>query len=395
MELYKGRDGFRFYEVMVQQFDDAFFESSTVHYHPPGTLSDPNADPDSAAIAFARAFWAKPPAAAQETRITLLDSVMWYSQTSHKDALTVIASVEREIESGVRIWAYGSHANPNGSFAESSRSGELTAAAPHEVGGSWAEVLEEADEEAAAAEAEVAALEPDDAAGDGSGGGGGSAVSPAMIAGILAGVGVLLIAVLVALFVQWRKLSGRSRALPPLEATLGGPTPQTQPGGRTDSEPTSSVAELMSGKLAGGPARRDSSVSIQRDPNGGHSSATTDFAKDSAYSMPETLGAASAPGAHSPTAHGRAVSQDSWRRTGSYDAPSGGRSSFGSGEASPGFVTVSSHRGSAVRGRVAAAVQEMQGALQAELQEDQLKLYGVIGRGGFGTVYHGARPARV
>ena len=46
-------------------------------------------------------------------------------------------------------------------------------------------------------------------------------------------------------------------------------------------------------------------------------------------------------------------------------------------------------RGS-VRGRVAAAVQEMQGALQAELQEDQLTLYSVIGRGGFGTVYHGA-----
>ena len=88
----------------------------------------------------------------------------------------------------------------------------------------------------------------------------------------------------------------------------------------------------------------------------------------------------------------RAGSADSWRRTGSYDVQrSGGRSSTESGDTSPGFVTVGSAKGgTAVRGRVAAAVQEMQGALQAELQEDQLKLYGVIGRGGFGTVYHGA-----
>lgn len=46
----------------------------------------------------------------------------------------------------------------------------------------------------------------------------------------------------------------------------------------------------------------------------------------------------------------------------------------------------------AVHGRVAAAVKEMQGALQAELHcsEDQLQLFRRLGRGGFGTVYHGA-----
>lgn len=34
-------------------------------------------------------------------------------------------------------------------------------------------------------------------------------------------------------------------------------------------------------------------------------------------------------------------------------------------------------------------MKEMQGALQAELHEDHLQLFGLLGRGGFGTVYHG------
>jgi hypothetical protein len=49
--------------------------------------------------------------------------------------------------------------------------------------------------------------------------------------------------------------------------------------------------------------------------------------------------------------------------------------------------------GSGIRGlkdTVHAAVQELQGALQADLHEEQLKVFSVIGRGGFGTVYHGA-----
>jgi hypothetical protein len=44
----------------------------------------------------------------------------------------------------------------------------------------------------------------------------------------------------------------------------------------------------------------------------------------------------------------------------------------------------------AVHEKVAAAVKEMQGALQAELHEDQIQLFRRLGRGGFGTVYHGA-----
>lgn len=42
-----------------------------------------------------------------------------------------------------------------------------------------------------------------------------------------------------------------------------------------------------------------------------------------------------------------------------------------------------------VHGKVAAAVRELQGALQAELHEDQLQLFRRLGAGGFGTVYHG------
>jgi hypothetical protein len=50
----------------------------------------------------------------------------------------------------------------------------------------------------------------------------------------------------------------------------------------------------------------------------------------------------------------------------------------------------------AVHRKVTAAVREMQGALYAELQKDQMlplpQMKGLIGRGGFGTVYRGALP---
>lgn len=43
----------------------------------------------------------------------------------------------------------------------------------------------------------------------------------------------------------------------------------------------------------------------------------------------------------------------------------------------------------AARSTVANAVLQMQGALQAELDEQHLNVFSVIGKGGFGTVYHG------
>lgn len=35
------------------------------------------------------------------------------------------------------------------------------------------------------------------------------------------------------------------------------------------------------------------------------------------------------------------------------------------------------------------AISDMQSALQDELQEDELKIHGILGQGAFGTVYHG------
>jgi hypothetical protein len=43
-----------------------------------------------------------------------------------------------------------------------------------------------------------------------------------------------------------------------------------------------------------------------------------------------------------------------------------------------------------VHGKVAAVVKEMQGALQAELHDEQFQLFRKLGQGAFGTVYHGA-----
>lgn len=39
---------------------------------------------------------------------------------------------------------------------------------------------------------------------------------------------------------------------------------------------------------------------------------------------------------------------------------------------------------------VANAVQQLQEALRTDLQEEALEVYTLLGRGGFGTVYHGA-----
>ena len=63
----------------------------------------------------------------------------------------------------------------------------------------------------------------------------------------------------------------------------------------------------------------------------------------------------------------------------------------GTTAASGAAVDASSHV-HAARSTVANAVLQMQGELQAELHESQLQIHSVVGRGGFGTVYHGMPP---
>lgn len=63
------------------------------------------------------------------------------------------------------------------------------------------------------------------------------------------------------------------------------------------------------------------------------------------------------------------------------------------GYASAAELTVAS-----VRESVATAVVSLQGQLRKDLQEDELQIFSVLGRGGYGIVYHGTAvppPCRV
>lgn len=82
-----------------------------------------------------------------------------------------------------------------------------------------------------------------------------------------------------------------------------------------------------------------------------------------------------------------------------HDTPSRGSSGDG-GAGAAGSAAVSASRSAGaqsvdapthqMRFRIQHAIDEMQQELKDELQEDQLKIHGVLGQGAFGTVYHGA-----
>lgn len=85
------------------------------------------------------------------------------------------------------------------------------------------------------------------------------------------------------------------------------------------------------------------------------------------------------------------------RSTGSRGSAAAATAQSGKGTtsaASRGSGSSSSANVAVVRGEVQQAVAALQGVLQAELHEDELQLYDVLGRGGFGTVYHGANRVR-
>lgn len=77
---------------------------------------------------------------------------------------------------------------------------------------------------------------------------------------------------------------------------------------------------------------------------------------------------------------------------GTSGAPATARSTAVTSDGSGGGGGGSKRAVAEVRGEVQQAVAALQGALQEELHEDELQLYDVLGRGGFGTVYHGASP---
>ena len=393
IELYHGWGGFVFYEALAQELDDAYFESSRVVTDPADALTNGSQrHPDVAAVAFSRAFWMKPPLSAKSTRLTFVEAAMWFGRTSYADAQGVIAEAEQDVARGTQIWAYGANSNPKGVYPESWRSGRLERreVAAGDINADTGAA------EATAAGAPGAGSDGADVDWQRSGGGG---TATAMYAGITAAAAVVIAAIVgTAVYASRRRRLGEKaygmHALPSTHGShVSGSASKSEAAGEDAASVQSLPVELgeagVPGREAGGSRGKRSwrerwsagplvtGRSFERAAGSGTGQVGVAF---------DTLGALSAGGA---SVSAREVGASRPSQTQLLSA-GGGDSTAGSEETSVGSTTMHSARGAAVRGRVAAAVQEMQGALQAELQEDELKLYGVIGRGGFGTVYHGA-----
>lgn len=57
-----------------------------------------------------------------------------------------------------------------------------------------------------------------------------------------------------------------------------------------------------------------------------------------------------------------------------------------------GYASAAEATVASVRESVATAVVSLQGQLRKDLQEDELQIFSVLGRGGYGIVYHGGPP---
>eukprot|EP00892_Ulva_mutabilis_P012786 jgi/Ulvmu1/9880/UM057_0035.1 len=422
MELYQGQDGYVFYEAIAQELDDAYFESSRVVTDPASALTAAGSSaPDMAAVAFRRAFWAKPPLTAKSTRLTFLNSSMWYSSTDHQAAHSVIAGAERDLANGVSIWAYGANSNPNGVYPESLRSGRLKRREVPLEPRTEHSTAEEAEATAAAEEEEEGAEQRQGAGGGGGSGSGGGGLDVVIRSIGAAAAAVVVVAILaIAVYAARRQRVTqelRMDSLPSVRGSQESSVKKPDADGSDDASMLSLPVELgaagrTGGGAAGAPgARREPGGPVGAAPGatgvkrgwwdrwgGGPAAAGRSFERAVAGSDKvregglasdtlATLGPESA-GDVSVSTREAAVSRQSQSR--GMGSGGGTASVEGSEDTSEGPTTMHSARGtSGVRGRVAAAVQEMQGALQAELQEDQLKLHRVIGRGGFGTVYHG------
>ena len=413
-QFYGGIGGIeKFAELTVSLHNGSVFESSDVAAMRGFT---------SAAIAFKTGRWQIQPPGVSSVIYSFDNSTLWFSAISFEHALPDVLHAEAERDAGDLIYAYSADVNPNGSFPESSWRGDLSnitirmppnpdglpdanpggqgflpmdanglpgATGPdgrpmvgpdgQPIGGPGGQPGA-AQGASAGEDAATAAAESDGAKAGGGGADDGGISVGALVAAVLAGVLLSVIAAAIVAFVAVRHWRRRHRAAGPAGRKPGsanGSSDAAQPlsgweNGHAVSTPGTRSATAVDSGHAGAPF-------LATGRGAGFSSFSTDDGEGDR--TPEPHRAASSRSYRSPAggpSAAESTDSESPEATGVRAMSAGARSSdMGSGIGT-------------VRERVAAAVQEMQGALQAELQEDQLKLHGMVGRGGFGTVYHGA-----
>ena len=315
-----------------------------------------------------------------QTLFHVRSSTFWFAMDGYAGAAALIADTEARLAVGQRQWAYGADVNPNGTFAESSWNGRigadipLEAVTPETCDLAYQDVLmvEEPDGILSQGGFETGGAQSEQV------GRGGAGIPVAIVAAATccAVLFVLLAVVTAAAAVMKRRRVSRCAAM---KAAWKAADRSRGIGGDASSHGTASVATAA--------ALEVESLTAGSSVHGPVLGVAGGFGAESACSD----GPASSPSGpalrvssslrHEPPGSGSELSGPLC------GTPAGGGSPGRSGPESQGSG------GSdvcALRGKVAAAVQEMQGALQAELQDDHLHVYGVIGRGGFGTVYHGA-----
>eukprot|EP00892_Ulva_mutabilis_P012770 jgi/Ulvmu1/9866/UM057_0020.1 len=391
--LFRGCGGIpRLPELIVARDSDAFVVSTDVVL---------GANFTSTAIAFGAASFRL---LLVRTTFRLRTTSFWFSLGGYDSARPLIATAEARATEGLLQWAYGDGVNPNGTYAESSWSGRIPrGGAPPgiepeacEAGANAilvpqpvpisAAVAEGAAQGAAGGTPVAAAASAPQQGDQGEQGPAGPRIAVVVAAACCGALLALLAAAVAALFVLkqrrlWRrsgledawKAQDRSKALD-RGSPKGGGGPLSQHSTAAATSVTLDAQSVAAGSSVHGPLAAARSVA---DPG------LLSFSSDGDACTPRVPVPPSSPSSQ----HGSrgTGSRGSGSQSG---APSGALDASAERSGSEGLLSGLSGVG-VMRGKVTAAVQEMQGALQAELHEDQLKLHGVIGRGGFGTVYHG------
>ena len=302
----------------------------------------------------------------------LQNTTFWYARGGHSGALAVIADAESRVAAGRLQWAYGAAVNPNGTYPESSWSGMLApnTTAPIASPGSCRTIsdngvailegAERADPGSRSAEAEP----------DGDAPGAGSEVTSARDAAVLAAaccavvLGLLLMAFMAAVVMKGRRgrqRAAREAAWKALEGSRGGGVLYARGASSATLDVRSSTAgSSMRGLMFG---HRGLSFSSQ-----GQSPACETPVRD-------------VWGPGGPQGRGRVPGERS--------TPSGILCEFSGGVPRQGGAASPRSAANGVGGVRGGLLQEMQAAQRAEIADDSLEVYGVIGRGGRGNVYRG------